>query len=317
MSAPSPTPEPGRRINRAKFYGQYKGHPLEDLALFREITVAERPAKPIVWLAGDSSLDNKYWTNKTIGELGIKVPSIYEKTLNDPRPKVDVAFRLNEALGERATCINTAVEESMIRERDNGLQPHDEFIRDNIGANDVLIVSVGSNDVANEPLFWTVINMVRLAWLTSRKSLEDDSASALQYFKNLYGTKVEEYITKMTSKTKPRAVIVCMIYYPLEMKFEQKSWADWNLKLLGYGSYPGQLQAATRSMYRIATKQIKVNGTEIVPFALYDVLDGQNAEDYVERVEPSEEGGKKMAVKFAEVLNGLFLSPWGGASEKN
>jgi hypothetical protein len=309
MSVPSPTPEVGRRINRAKFYGQYKGHPLEDLALFREITIADRPEKPIVWLAGDSSMDNKYWTNKTIGELGIKVPSIYEKTLNDPRPKVDVAFRLNEALGERATCINTAVEESMIRERDNGLQPHDEFIRDNIGTDDVLIVSVGSNDVANDPLPWTICYMLRLAWFTSRKSLDDDSASSLQYFKDLYGTKVQEYITKMTSKTKPRAVIVCMIYYPLEMKFKQKSWSDNSLMLLGYSLFPGQLQAATRAMYRIATKQIKVEGTEIVPFALYDVLDGQHVEDYVERVEPSEEGGRKMAVRFAEVLNGLFQTP--------
>jgi hypothetical protein len=158
--------------------------------------------------------------------------------------------------------------------------------------------------------------MLRLTWFTSRKSLDDDSASSLQYFRKLYGTKVEEYITKMTAKTKPRAVIVCMIYYPLEMKFEQKSWADWNLKLLGYGSFPEQLQAATRSMYRIATKQIKVNGTEIVPFAMYDVLNGQHAEDYVERVEPSEEGGRKMAVKFTEVLNGLFQSPK-GASDKN
>lgn len=303
------------KINRFKFYFEYKGHPLSDLATFLDITRAERPGKPIVYLAGDSSLDNKFWLHKTIEDINVEVPEIYEKTLDKPIPKPDVAFWLNHLLGERATCINTAVEESMIRERDQELIPHDEFIRDNITSDDVLIISIGGNDVAFKPNACTIFNMLRLAWLTPRRNLENGTASALGYFQNMFGNKVQEYVAKMTSKTKPKAVIVCMIYYPLEAQHGQSSWSDKQLTALRYDSDPGQLQAAIRAMYRIATSKIEVEGTRIVPCALYEVMDGKNGDDYTERVEPNEEGGRKMATRFMETLNEV-LGLEGAATER-
>ena len=304
MAAYHSEKEPTRKINPFKFYFEYKGHPIEDLERFKEITLAERPDKPIVYLAGDSSLDNKFWLHKTVEEIGAEVPAVYYETLERPLPKPDVSFWLNHVLGERATCINTAVEESMLRERDDKLLAHDEFIRDNIRAEDVLIVSIGANDIALKPLPCTMRHMLQLAWLTPRKSLQNHTASPLQYFKNLFGTKIQDYVSRVTAKTKPRAVIVCMIYFPLEAQFEQKSWAEWQLKALGYNWFPGQLQAAIRAMYEIATKEIRVEGTKIVPCALHEVLDGKCAEDYEARVEPNHEGGWKMAVRFGELLEG-------------
>lgn len=309
MAASSSLPEPARKINPSRFYFEWKGHPVSDLVHFREITLAERPDKPIVYLAGDSSLDNKFWLYKTIEELGIDIPTIYKKTLDRPRPKPDVSFWLNSLLGDRATCINTAVEESMLRDRDKKLLSHDEFIRDNIRAEDVLIVSVGANDVALKPLPCTVRHMLQLAWLTPRKSLESGKASSLSYFKHMFGTKVQDYVTRLTAKTKPRAVIICMIYFPLEAEFKQKSWAETQLKALGYNSYPDQLQTAIRAMYEIATKQIKIEGIEIVPCALHEILDGKSPDDYTARVEPNDEGGRKMAVRFKELLNGILDAP--------
>lgn len=307
--APSSTSEPTRKINTSRFYFEYKGHPLSDLAKFRAITIEERQDKPIIYLAGDSSLDNKYWLHKSISEVEVEAPAIYEKTLVTPRPKPDVSFWMNHLLGEQATCINTAVEETMLRDRDDKLLPHDEFIRDNIRSEDVLIVSVGANDVALKPLPSTIMHMLRLAWLTRRKSLEDCSACSLSYFKHMFDTKIQDYITRLTAKTKPRAVIVCMIYFPLEAQFGQKSWAEMQLKSLGYNSYPTQLQAAIRAMYEIATKKVEVEGTEIVPCALHEVLDGKTPGEYTARVEPNDEGGRKMAVKFVELLGRILASP--------
>ena len=74
--------------------------------------------------------------------------------------------------------------------------------------------------------------MLQLAWLTPRKNLENGTAGALTYFKHMFGTKVENYVTRLTAKTKPRAVIVCMIYFPLESGLGQTSWADAQLKAL-------------------------------------------------------------------------------------
>jgi hypothetical protein len=294
------------KISSSRFYIEWKGHPISDLTTFRDITLAERPDKPIIYLAGDSSLDNKYWVDRSCTSVAGAIPDIYHKALNDPAPKPDVALWMNHILGDRATCINTAVEESLLRDRDDTLLPQDEFIRDNIRPSDILIVSVGANDVALRPNNSTIRHMLQLAWLTSRSSLEDRSASSLTYFKQLFRTKIQDYVIQLTEKTKPRAVIVCMIYFPLESGLGQRSWADTQLKALGYNSYPGQLQAAIRALYEIATKEIRVRGTRVVPCALHEVLDGKTAGDYTARVEPNEEGGRKMAVRFCGLVDGVL-----------
>lgn len=306
MSTTPLVPEKLPKIKCDSFYSQYKGHPLKDLAKFRQIALEERPGKPIVYFAGDSSLDNKFWVNAANRDPDIAVPDIYKETLDVPNPRSDVAFWLNHALGDSATVINTAVEESMIREREKELLPHDQFIRDNISTDDILIVSVGGNDVAFKPTICTAWNMLQLAWFSSRASLEDGSARALRHFKILFGLRVQDYITKLTAVTKPRAIIVCMIYYPLESGLGQKSWADYQLTALGYDKWPSKLQAAIRAMYRQATVEIRVDKSDVIPCALYEVLDGKVAGDYIERVEPSNDGGRKMAERFGQLLRGVI-----------
>lgn len=292
------------KINRSRFYFEWKGHQIQDLDAFHAITTAQRPDKPIVYLAGDSSLDNKYWVSSD-EDLKTDVPAIYKHTLDKPTPKPDVSFWMNYLLGDRATCINTAVEESMLRQRDQELLAHDKFIRDNIRSQDVLIVSVGANDIALKPLPCTVLHMLQLAWATPRSSLEKGTAYSLKYFQNLFGSKIQDYVDRMTVKTRPRAVIICMIYYPLESGLGQQSWADMQLKALGYNTWPSQLQTAISTLYQTATRNIKVDGTEIIPCALHEVLGGKTVEDYTARVEPNEEGGKKMAYKFMDLLNDI------------
>lgn len=48
-------------------------------------------------------------------------------------------------------------------------------------------------------------------------------------------------------------------------------------------------------MFELGTSKIQIDGTEVVPFPLYQVLDGKTATDYLQRVEPSPSGGRKMA----------------------
>jgi hypothetical protein len=301
------------KINRSRFYMEWKGHQIQDLATFHAITTSQKPDKPIVYLAGDSSLDNKYWVTPDV-ELSVDVPGIYKHTLDRPKPKPDVAFWLNSLLGERATCINTAVEESMLRDRDRDLLPHDEFIRDNIRSEDILIVSVGANDIALKPLPCTIRHMLQLAWVTPRSSLENGTAWSLKYFNDMFGTKVQNYVDRMTAKTRPRAIIICMIYFPLESGLGQQSWADTQLKTLGYNTWPEQLQTAISTLYRTATQKIELNGTEVVPCALHEVLDGKDAKDYTERVEPNETGGEKMAQRFAALLDRIWTGPLSNAA---
>ena len=97
-----------------------------------------------------------------------------------------------------------------------------------------------------------------------------------------------------------------MIYFPLESGKGQSGWADGKLRVLGYERNPGQLQAAIRELYKSATEEISVEGVEVLPCKLFEVLDGKEARDYVERVEPSGEGGRKMAEEFVRVLEGVL-----------
>jgi len=69
-----------------------------------------------------------------------------------------------------------------------------------------------------------------------------------------------------------------------------------------YNRFPGRLQLAVRQMFEQATRRIRIEGVEIVPVPLFEILDGSDTRDYVERVEPSPQGGKKMANAFLDII---------------
>ena len=117
---------------------------------------------------------------------------------------------------------------------------------------------------------------------------------------HLFGTRIQSYIDRLTSKQRPKMVGVCAIYFPDEQQGD--SWAELPLSKLGYNSNPGKLQGLIQKIYEDAISRIKVEGTKIVPIALYDVLDGKNTDDYEARVEPSAVGGGKMAALFMDKM---------------
>lgn len=299
-----------RKINASRFYFEFKGHVIADVSTFRSTAQSIRPGNPFIYLAGDSSFDNKFWipSSSPAGEpLSVDVPEIYSAALDRPYPKPDIAFWLNHLLGDRATTLNLAVEASTLRERKSRLLEHDEFIRDNIRAEDILIVSIGANDIAMKPTLATMRHVLQLAWLTSLRSIQRGDAWSLSYFVELFKDQVESYVSKLVERQKPRAVIVCMIYYPLEAgAATQSSWADVQLKSLGYNRYPRQLQAAITKMYELATKQVQIAGTHVIPCALSDALDGKNKDDYEARVEPSAEGGRKIALQLKGIIDSVI-----------
>jgi hypothetical protein len=57
------------------------------------------------------------------------------------------------------------VEATTLNERCFTLTPQDEFLRDNIGKDDVLIVSIGGNDIALRPSICTIASMAGLLCL--------------------------------------------------------------------------------------------------------------------------------------------------------
>ena len=168
-----------------------------------------------------------------------------------------------------------------------------------------------------------------------------------------YHTRVEKYIRTLVEKTKPKMILVCMIYYP-DLNPNTMSWADLPLSFLRYQQKPSKLQGLISKAFEHATSwvgrmmlmhntlrnqcgrvtkkltfcpsfyrkpcfphsAIQVPGTQVIPVPLFTVLDGKHSEEYCERVEPSPSGGKLMARMFLEIIDHR-LAAEGGAGYSN
>ncbi|EGD83482.1 hypothetical protein PTSG_04090 [Salpingoeca rosetta] len=323
-----------RKVNSGDFYAEYHGHRAGHLKAVLEGLPADRRR---VFLVGDSSLDNKHWLfrgeNKRLffrsaqQEEPCTAQAVggYENVLLPPLMARDVAFwcaHEAEARGKPLSVLNCAVEESALGDRDRGrhLLPQDEFVRDNLRENDILIVSVGGNDVALKPTFRTLLSMAGLTLLTPTRVVRRwRTGLGIGHMIDLFKTQVERYIEALTAKTRPRAVIVCSIYFPCAVT---QGWASTILNLAGYRKHPEHLQSLITLIHERATSQCRpgcgsqhageeageatseddVGPQVIIPVALSEVLDPNDAGDYEEQVEPSVVGGQKMAVRFLDAL---------------
>lgn len=332
-----------RKIPAKYFYREFRGHRVDHLE--RLLPHLRASSDALIWTAGDSSLDNKYWFNETVPA----VPGAYESVLQPPRSKPDVTYWLNHLLHDAAfnytnntnntnstgstgqgpdpptqtqrprwSAINAAVEASTLNARTFVLRSQDIFLRDNIQADDVLIVSIGGNDIALAPSPCTIVSMLGLMLCMPAICIEkgcicgtvpiDDCCCGcgpsfcscacacppcLGYFRHLFGTRIEAYIRALTAKTKPSKILVCMIYYPDEKI--SANWAERALRALGYNRDPAKLQTLIRKVFQDVLSTIRIPGSQVIPVPLFHVLNGKNTEDYVARVEPSPSGGRKMA----------------------
>lgn len=232
-------------------------------------------------------------------------------------------------MGDKATAINAAVEESSLGERACcRLLSHDLFIRNNLQSNDVVVVSVGGNDIALKPSLCTIVNMLSLVYCTSNSCLEqctcgtalpcDDyccgcTTSFLSnfmawpcgfgYFIHLFKTRITAYVNNLISNSKgvrPKKVLICMIYYIDETP--DGSWADRFLSCVGYDSNPKKLQLMISKIYEYATKEIRLSGVEVIPVPFFVPLNGKDTNDYDSRVEPSDVGGAKLAKLIVDAM---------------
>mmetsp|Transcript_39240 Transcript_39240/g.91554 ORF Transcript_39240/g.91554 Transcript_39240/m.91554 type:complete len:263 (-) Transcript_39240:181-969(-) len=248
---------------------------------------------------------------------------------------MDVTYWLNyhaENTGEisypRYVAINTAVEATTLNQRHGGLSLtlQDIFLRDHMRSEDVLVVSVGGNDIALLPTPCTILSMGGLLCLPKGAIRDGLTCGSVQmedcccgcgasmisctcgmppclgYFRHMFGTRVQLYIRALTKKVKPRKVLVCMIYHLDENPVP--SWAGHFLNVIGYNKDPSKLKTIIEKVFIEATSKIKIPGSEVVPVPLFVVLDGKTSSDYVARVEPSKNGGEKMAKYLLDIIDG-------------
>jgi len=132
--------------------------------------------------------------------------------------------------------------------------------------------------------------------------IESGRAVGLGHLVSLFRGGIETFARTMTSRTKPRLIVVCAIYF-FSMT-PDGSWAYGPLGTLGYDRDPTKLKALIRHIFAEATSKIEVEGVPVLALPLFEVLDGTDTTDYVNRVEPSTAGGEKIARRVIEAIAG-------------
>jgi len=239
----------------------------------------------------------------------------------------DVCYWINHEVmmqGIDLCCLNTAVAESSLNLRSCGkLLEQDQFIQDHITVDDVLVVSIGGNDIVT-PVLCTIVNFLCFAVCVPLTCMRNCACASpircggggwygcgltgcikgflcgwppgLGYLVDLFKNRVENLIMRMLKRAKPKKVIVCMIY-----TIDEEAIHD-ALGRQCYAASPERLRTMLRTVFRKGTQQIRIPGTEVVAFPLFEVLDGKTPSDYEAGIEPSATGGRKIAAGLVDAI---------------
>lgn len=283
------------------FYHRYLGHSVEDLRLLEQY--ARVQGKTIVWLAGDSTLDNKFWVLEC-DDMAKQAPQNLKAVFDDEAfCRADVAYWMN-TMNPHHITINTAVEEATIGSKMVNLNESDRFIQEHILEKDTLIVSIGGNDVAHKASFLTLLSLAVIILATPMFLWQYLAwTPPMRHLDRLFRRDCEQYVESLVLKTKPKRVLLCTVYYPDITGGKRRGWASEALKWLKYDSNPDRLQKFIDLIHDKCTSKIRVTGnTSIHHIALSQTLNGSDTKYYVQRVEPSVNGGKKIAETFSAFL---------------
>ena len=187
-------------VSSSDFFAEYHGHRVAHL---ERLAAALRPRR-LIFLAGDSTLDNKFWV---LSSPPVPARNGVESALSPPVCAPDVACALNAELAAAAAaaaaaaspfaCLNCAVEESTLRGRVAAggalALAQDAFAARSLEAGDVLVISAGGNDVVLAPTLATAAAVAALLLFASEAALRDGSAWGMATLVALFRGEVERY----------------------------------------------------------------------------------------------------------------------------
>jgi hypothetical protein len=287
-------------INSNNYYNNYYGH--NNYYLDFLIYCFKFKDKKIIYLAGDSTLDNKHWIQNTAAAV-----NLYYEILKPDICKTDMCYWINVNINEYKNasdfiCINTAVEEASLSDKIK-LNSSDSLISKHITSNDILIVSIGGNDIALKPNLETIKNLALILLKYTANDFMDSeiiNKPEIKYFIDYFYTQILNYINKLICKDKPSLILICWIYF-LDLK-NVKSWSNTILNSINYSNNPERIQSLIRIIYTHSITKIKIDNVQMKYFPMYEILDGTDTNDYAERVEPSSSGSMKLAKRMTQII---------------
>ena len=88
------------------------------------------------------------------------------------------------------------------------------------------------------------------------------------YFVDLFANRVQNYIINMLAPAAARGRGVHDLF---SRRRRPRSWADGFLCCMEYNCAPSRLQSAIRTVFNLATRRIRIPGTEVVAMPLFEV----------------------------------------------
>ena len=294
-------------VDARLFYENYYGHLPEHLRVAYASLRSPSGDRALVFLTGDSSLDNKSYVH---GCEALPASGGWERILAPPRALPDVAAWLSRALiavGLPHGVLNCAVEEATAAElAASPFVGPTAAVSRAVTRKDVVILSAGGNDVVLRPTLATVSALAAVLSCGSDAAIDCGDAIGFGTLQSLFYSKMQAVVEKLCAHAAPAIIIVLFPYYPqVYSKTAEPGWADTQLGLLGYNANPERLQRLMRAVFRHATQAIRAPtvSTRIIHIPLYDVLDSSaESNDYIARVEPSASGGEKIALRLAATI---------------
>ena len=174
----------------------------------------------------------------------------------------------------------------------------------------MVVISVGGNDAALRPSAGTIAAVLApttmpIAVLNTLRRWSPGFAHTEAMFHDEVEAALQRAVNLPARRKAPRLIVACMIYYLDERP--GGSWAGHVLAQLGHNANPGKPQFITPLLFdRLRERGFADTSPDgpAVPLAslpLFRVLDGKDTRDYCQRVEPSAEGGRKMAGAILDV----------------
>ncbi|CAD7939085.1 unnamed protein product [Amoebophrya sp. A120] len=330
-----------RLVPDVEFYWDFPGHRVEYLhslvtLLQTKLDIHRKSGPPafLVYLLGDSSLDNKHWLypndwskpdfflNKNKLDLtntAFTAPACnrYEQVLSQPARSVqDVCYWLNRRAADHGAqlleteptsvflhtphlyFVNAAVEASTLAMCHSTLLPQDQVVADRVTPDDVLVVSVGHNDMA----FYRTRDVEHVL----KHGTTDDKVArmAVELFHDVYKRNLEAYLNKVLDGKRCKLLVVCMLYNLDENDNQDDDWSLLNgvepmYAKIGFRKNPElkrRFKVALHAVFEALISKVQVaNEDKVVPLELSRALDGTDTTMYELRNEPSVLGGKAMS----------------------
>lgn len=291
-------------VDAASFYRNYYGHVPEHLRVAYASLRTQSGERPLVFLTGDSSLDNKSYV---LDCAALPAVGGWERILTPPRALPDVAAWLSRALdaaGLPHGVLNCAVEEATAADLAAApLVGAPAAVSRAITRTDVVVLSAGGNDVVLRPTLATVSALAAVLSCGSDAAIDRGDALGFATLRSIFCDKMQAVVDKLCAHAAPAAIVILFPYFPqVFSNTAAPGWADTQLGLMGYNANPERLQRMMRAMFRHATRAIRApsESTRIRHVPLFDVLDASaESKDYISRVEPSGGGGEKIATRLA------------------